>query len=306
MIKKLNKSNKESFISKAKNVHNDKYNYDKVNYINNKTKIIIICQEHGDFIQRPDNHLNGQNCPLCMSCNTMTFVKKSKIIHDNVYNYDKVNYINNSTKVIITCYKHGDFEQQPNSHLIGSGCPSCFGTKLSNTKEFIENSNRIHNNKYQYNKSKYISSKSKITITCSKHGDFEQRVKDHLRGSGCKKCKNSLGENKLERILRENNIIFEGQYWFEDLKDKNYLHFDIGVLDDNKKLKYLIEFNGAQHYQYVEYFHKTYQKFEIAKYRDQLKKDYCLKNNIPLYIIKYNENISEQMDIILKKEMINA
>ena len=49
----------EQFIEKARSIHGDKYNYSKVNYINNKTKVTITCSEHGDFEQIPYNHLQG-------------------------------------------------------------------------------------------------------------------------------------------------------------------------------------------------------------------------------------------------------
>lgn len=56
---------KEEFIKKAKQVHGNKYNYSKVEYVNNHIKVCIICLEHGEFWQTPNNHLNGKGCPMC-------------------------------------------------------------------------------------------------------------------------------------------------------------------------------------------------------------------------------------------------
>lgn len=104
----------EEFIEKAKAVHGDKYDYNKVNYINNHTQIIITCKIHGDFEQIPSNHLNGANCPWCSGKakhNLESFIKFSSEVHNNKYDYSKVNYIERRIKVLIGCPIHGDFLQ---------------------------------------------------------------------------------------------------------------------------------------------------------------------------------------------------
>ena len=114
------------FIEKANKIHNGKYNYDKVKYINAKEKIIINCLKHGDFLQTPNNHLNGKNCALCSSekpssrkKTTEQFIIEAIKIHGNEYNYNKVNYIDNSTKIEIICKIHESFFQRPSDHLNG-------------------------------------------------------------------------------------------------------------------------------------------------------------------------------------------
>ena len=88
-------------IEKAKDVHHSKYDYSKVNYINAKTKVCIICPEHGEFWQKPSMHvLQKQNCPKCALINTSEnrrktkeqFVEKAKQIHGDKYDYSKVEY----------------------------------------------------------------------------------------------------------------------------------------------------------------------------------------------------------------------
>lgn len=59
------KSNNDEFIKKAIKIHGEKYNYSKVNYVNAHTKVSIICPIHGDFLQTPNAHLNGEGCPIC-------------------------------------------------------------------------------------------------------------------------------------------------------------------------------------------------------------------------------------------------
>lgn len=123
----------EEFIQKAKAIHGDKYNYSKSIYKSNRNKIIITCLRHGDFIQLPQNHLQGIGCSKCRNedvgnrfrLNINKFVEKARTIHANKYDYSKVNYINGKTKITIVCPKHGDFIQSPNNHLSGRGCPKC-------------------------------------------------------------------------------------------------------------------------------------------------------------------------------------
>ena len=134
------KKTTEEIIKTANQIHNFKYDYSKTEYINIKQKICIIChekdefgEEHGEFWQTPDNHINGkQGCPKCaknINFTTDKFIKKSKLIHDNKYNYEYVNYNKISDKVIIICPDHGKFEQTMHNHLRGTGCPKCCQSK---------------------------------------------------------------------------------------------------------------------------------------------------------------------------------
>ena len=128
------KLTQEDFITKAKEVHGEnRYDYSKVDYINSATKVVIICSTHGEFLQDPNSHLKGRGCPHCanesagasLKSNTKEFITKAKSIHNNKYDYSKTEYVNNKTKVVIICPEHGDFEQVPNNHLNGIGCPKC-------------------------------------------------------------------------------------------------------------------------------------------------------------------------------------
>ena len=121
-----------TFIDKAKKIHGDKYDYSKVKYSNSKHKITIVCFEHGEFKQTPNNHLQGKGCSKCGGTKKLTteeFIEKAKLVHDNLFEYSKVNYLRNNLKVKITCSIHGIFEQQPDSHLQGIGCPICSASK---------------------------------------------------------------------------------------------------------------------------------------------------------------------------------
>ena len=190
------------FIEKAKKVHGDKYDYSKVEYVNSNIKVCIVCMEHGEFWQTPYSHLSGCGCPVCgkkksdkiKTLSLNEFIEKAKKIHGDKYDYSKVEYVNNSTKVCIICPKHGEFWQTPSSHLSGSGCKNCFEEKkktLHNlTKEqFIEKAKKVHGDKYDYSKVDYVNARTKVCIICPEHGEFWQDPYTHSIGGMCQKCR---------------------------------------------------------------------------------------------------------------------
>lgn len=124
----------EEWVEKASVVHNNKYDYSKVEYTCSKNKVKIICPVHGEFEQVANEHMRGKGCIKCFGRNVIkydkdSFIEKSNIVHNNRYIYNNVEYINCKKKVIITCPIHGDFEQTPDHHLRGQGCPICKNSK---------------------------------------------------------------------------------------------------------------------------------------------------------------------------------
>lgn len=123
----------EFFLEQAKNIHNDKYDYSKMKFVDLNTKITIICPEHGEFQQKPSKHIMGQGCGKCkkyklrgsFQLSQEEFIKRARKKHGNKYKYSKVKYVNAHKKIIIICPKHGEFHQEPNSHIYGNGCPKC-------------------------------------------------------------------------------------------------------------------------------------------------------------------------------------
>lgn len=121
------KKTTEQFVQEARLVHGDKYDYSKSDYKGKDIKVVIICPVHGDFTQRPHNHLQGQGCPKCSGhyMDTEYFKEKASKVHNYKYDYTKSEYKNQSEKVIITCPVHGDFLQTAHEHLSGNGCQKC-------------------------------------------------------------------------------------------------------------------------------------------------------------------------------------
>lgn len=288
------KLSSKEIIERFIKTHNNKYDYSLMDYKSLSNKIKIICKKHGVFEQRPSDHIKGNGCSKC-SGNVRNdreyFIQKSKEIHKEKYDYSLVEYINNCTKVIILCPIHGEFKQQPNNHISGQGCKECKKMKisLSNTNdknEIYDKLKKIHKN-LEIDITSYANNRSFLNCRCKFHGNFIKSYQSLLKGGGCIKCsgKKSKGEVIIENYLLHNNIDYIPQYKFNDCIYKRELLFDFYL----PKYNLCIEFNGKQHYYMSSKF--GIREFEEGKIRDEIKIKYCNDNNIPLLIIKWNENI---------------
>lgn len=227
-MKKSKTSTSEEFIKKANNVHKGKYEYNKVDYKNSQTKVIITCSKHGDFLQSPFHHLQGQGCPLCqkeklssrMKFTTQRFIDIANIVHNNYYSYEYTDYKDIWTKVIITCPQHGNFEQTPDNHLRGHGCPKC---NQSHLEEFVENILKENNIEYipQYKDCTIIGLKSidfylpkqNIAIECQ--GEQHFKSVDHFGG-------NKTLEETIRRDLDKFNELKDNEIKVIYVADKLY------------------------------------------------------------------------------------
>ena len=303
-----NQSNKkEGFIQKAKEIHGDKYDYSKVEYINNHTKVCIICPEHGEFWQKPIHHTQGKGCPYCGGTKKLTtkeFVEKAKQIHGDRYDYSKVDYISAETKVCIICPEHGEFWQTPHAHLNGHRCPNCFGNIKLTNEEFIKRSKQIHGDRYDYSKVDYISAETKVCIICPEHGEFWQTPHMHLSSQGCPNCntsKNSKIVQKVENKLNDLKIIYEKEKTFDWLVDKSHMYLDFFLPEYNVA----IECHGIQHFESVDFFGGNL-GFEERCKRDNLKFKLCSEKGIKIYYFadidcEYFEKIYCNEDLMIKE-----
>jgi hypothetical protein len=193
--------NKECLIRFNK-IHGDRYDYSKVIYLGIKIKVIIGCEEHGEFMQAPQKHWIGRGCPICANKKrnisiTKTkeyFVERAKNIHGDLYDYNKSNYISAQDKITINCHIHGDFIQKAYSHLNGRGCPKCRNNSNSKQEKEV----------LDYIKSLYS-------------GEIIENDRKILEGK------------ELDIVIPEKNIAIEycGLYWHSETmgKDRNY-HLD--------------------------------------------------------------------------------
>jgi Zn ribbon nucleic-acid-binding protein len=205
------------FIEKANLIHQNKFSYEKVVYINSHSKIEITCPEHGGFIQKPYSHINGQECNKCKGGVKYTaeeFIEKSKSNNGTKFSYLNINYVNSRTPIEIYCNKHKKyFKVTPHSHLLNnSGCDICTTEKLykNNTQrktpeQFLIDLKKVHGNKYNYEKVNYRLSRKKIVVTCLKHGDFETNANNFIMGANCPVC--SLENREDPRTITQEQFI---------------------------------------------------------------------------------------------------
>jgi hypothetical protein len=314
------KLTKDEFIKRAVLIHQDKYSYDSVVYVNNYTKVKIYCKAcQKYFEQTPKKHLEGYGCQECgkkyfsetYKYTREQFEEKARKIHHNKYNYKDVEYtgIFNNVKIFCNdCQK--TFIQTPHSHLAGHGCPYCHNKNTSercrsNTDEFIQKATKLFGNTFDYSLVKYETNLKKVKIICNTcHREFEQRPTNHLSGYGCPYCKSSKGELVVKQFLEDHSIEYIRQKRFNNCKDLKPLPFDFYLPTKN----ICIEYQGEQHFNKRFYYGKykdeilAEEAFNKQCSHDNIKREYCKINGIKLLTINYNDDIIER----LSKEMIGA
>jgi hypothetical protein len=300
----MKKLSDEELIKRFNKIHNNKFDYSLMNYKDINSKIKIICPIHGEFDQTVKNHLHGNDCFECSkrkkSKTTKNFINQANVVHNNFYDYSLTKYKNYLTKVKIICPIHGEFDEQPQEHISGSGCKKCGIEKTKaftvlGIDKFIEKSNKIHNNKFDYSKVNYINSYSKVEIICPKHGSFLQKPNDHISSkAGCPICKESKGERLVSSILTDYNINFVPQKSFSDLKHIRLLYYDFYL----PELNMCIEYDGEQHFKPILYWGNE-QEFKELQLKDKLKTEYCISNNISLLRLTYKDS-----DADVKKKVL--
>ena len=267
------------FLDKCREKHGDLYDYTGINYTNYHNTITIACKKHGVISITPKYHLNGVGCTQCsnmLSGNKRKtsldiFIKKCREKHGDSYDYSKVDYLNNNTKVDIICpkYGHGVFQQTPDKHLNrGSRCPICTGYYTLTTEEFIKKSKETHGDRYGYSNVDYINTNSIVIIFCEKHGNFPQNGRSHIRGAGCPQCANN-GYSKPQIIW----LNFLSKYYNIDIQhaenDGEYLIPETKYHADGfcKKNNTIYEFHG-------DYWHGNPMKFNPDDINEQSKKTF--------------------------------
>jgi len=192
------KDDLSTFIAKAKATHGDKYNYHLVEYTNSLTKVKIECDKGHIFEQTPNHHIGGDGCRKCRGYyrNIDDFISLSKEKFGDLFDYSNAVFVDMKTRLTLICKKGHEFNAVPEIHLreksLG-GCIECAKSlskeRMSYTQEqWIGLASTKHDNYYNYEKVKYISSQENIIIVCPTHGEFEQTPASHLGGAGCRAC----------------------------------------------------------------------------------------------------------------------
>lgn len=329
--------NRNSIIKKFKSIHGEKYDYSKVDFVKTTEKVCIICPIHGEFFQEPHAHIKGQGCPICgkekkrisKTYTTDEFIKKSKDIYGELYDYSKVEYLNSKKKVEIICRIHGGFLIEPNSHLQGKGCPKCgnmkkgknpnnklydFINKICGSENVIFEDNIIHvpNKKISFTIID-LHKGSEIKIKNTSHfldntEKFEKRgeqliqiYKDEWDNKNeiCKsRIKNFLGFSK-KIYARKCKVIKVDKYLSKKFLTENHIQGNVPSLivyglEYNNEIVSLMSFGGLRKNMGQKHNNESY---ELLRFCNKLGFSviggasklfsYFIKNNNPNKIISY-------------------
>ena len=301
------KKDTEQFVKEAQAIY-PQYDYSKVEYINCRTPVEVICPEHGPKWVNPKEHIGAQRIH-CHACTMQENYEKRKISTEqwiekvltkrpefiDQFDYSFVNYWNDKTPVKIRCIEHDEmFEVQPRSHIkaVYGGCTDCLSNHhktqtLLDSERFIQKSIDVFgDDTFIYDKVDYIDMRTEITLTCKEHSyTFSTTPFNHLRNTfgGCDECvkdNTSSYEKTTRNILENMEIFFIEQKTFENCKYKKMLPFDFYLPD----LNILIECQGEGHYFPVNFGgisdEEAQENFELGQIRDQIKRDFCQKYDI--------------------------
>jgi hypothetical protein len=183
-------------------VHGSCYDYSNLIFKGSKEKVEITCKRHGAFWQNHNAHLNGAGCPACARLRTTESVKInqetaiSNLVakHGDRYDYSDVVYRGAMHPIDIICKIHGPFSQVYSNHLSGRNCGKCANKSRANnktldTETFIKKAQKVHGNKFCYDKVDYKGWRDKVSILCNNcRCYFEQEPNSHLNGKGCREC----------------------------------------------------------------------------------------------------------------------
>ena len=191
------------------------------------------------------------------------------------------------------------------SHLVTGHTKSCgcYRVKTTRKEKMIDLTGRVINKltveRYLYSKKHPSGASSPMWLCMCECGSRTVVSTGELLSNGTKSCgclAASKRELEIREWLKEHNIKYTTEQKFDDLCLNGPLRYDFAIFDDNSKLRCLIEHYGVQHYKDNSPVGFGKQQREIT---DKIKQDYCKSHNIPLYIIKYTENIPERLNKII-------
>lgn len=269
-------------------------------YVGVFDKIKCKCKICGyEFERSPNNIYRSNECPKCMS----TRVGKSQMLNYKDF-INKINKIDKSVKVMsdyngtrekvkLECLRCKHEWESRATDLYKKNrtlCPICnknlkIAEQTKTHNEFLEEVEKLNLDITLLNK--YQTKRQKIKYRCNKCGnESEVYPSSLLSGSSCAICKvKSKGEDFIYNYLKKKNIKFETQFKIKECSLKKELPFDFAIFS-KKSLIALIEYNGKQHYEPINWFGGE-QQFLLQQRRDKIKLDYCISNNIPLIEIPY-------------------
>lgn len=244
-----NRLGQEAFLTKAKDVHNGRYDYGKVVYEHGRKAVVIVCPVHGEFKQLPQVHLSGSGCKACFTdkhrSNTSEFVSKARTLHGDKYDYDKVVYTTSKVKVEIVCKDHGSFWMTPNSHLADrQGCRRCRESKGEiRIRQFLELHGIRFDQEYRLGLSRYRYDffLSDLGVLIEFQGQQHFRPIEVFGGQAAFEetqkrdfIKNKLATKYKLKLLKPDYLLLKEDRLERFLK-RHLLKADSGIMTGNKK-----------------------------------------------------------------------
>lgn len=308
------KGGKVDEMGKIKN-HNDfcefveSQNYKLLSpYIKSNIKVSLQCPENHIFEMKPANFKFGQRCPECYKLNKrlncrLTYEHVKSFIEDAGYKLLSKTYETAHEKLLVRCPEGHEYEVQYANFYSGKRCPECYikskSKELSHSYKYIND--YFDEFGYKLLSKEYKNNKKLLLVQCPEGHLWKVRFDNFYSGQRCPNCIETKGEQKISNYLVSSNIKYIPQHKYNDCRYKNPLAFDFYLLDYNT----CIEYQGEQHYFPVDFAGKgekwAEKQFKLNQKRDQIKREYCNKNNIKLIEIPYWE--FNDIDKILDKEL---
>lgn len=284
-------------------------------YINANTKMKFICNKHKEHGVQEITYGHLMYKRGCKYCSYDELSNKLKHSYDYVKNKFQEkglvliskDYINNETPMKFICKKHysNGVQSAPFVNLLqGYGCVYCANesTKLKQMishDEFVEKVNYLHDDVVVL--SKYNGMNRLVKYQCKKCSHIWETTAASvcITGTGCPHCCSSKGERLVASILNKLSIKYVTQQKFDGLIGLGcgYLSYDFYIPNYNL----LIEFQGKQHYEYVNLFHKDYSDFVKQQKHDVIKRNYATNNGINLLEINYRDYPNKVEEILKNK-----
>lgn len=235
------------------------------------------------------------------------FISRAAKLHNNKYDYSKTTYKTMHDNIVVSCPLHGDFEVMACNHVkvlntghSPSGCPTCGVDHVRQRNKrgiipfatFVKRADEVHDVQFSYVEEGYEGVNKKITIICPTHGEFRQIGYNHLRGSGCPRCKNSRGETIIAKTLSRGGYVFRQHHKVPTLRGVRggHLEFDFYV----PSYDLYIEYDGEHHFSPTKYNKTTSDAeakrvFERTQEHDKKKQEFVDMVGKSLLRIPYTE-----------------
>lgn len=272
-------------------------------YKNGQSTLLFECDQGHQYMQKWMLFKNGHRCS---KCHKIKLSNQFKIPELEVLEYFEsrnfnfisweTKYVNQLSKVNLKCaFGHSFTTDTASLKNKLKMCPKCRLEKIKNegspkrlAYEFVKNFVEvISKSNYKLLSENYKNTNLKLSFECDKGHCFNMSFSDFKNeGSRCPSCKLSKGEKEIRELFIEYRINYKEQYSFVDCVNVYPLPFDFAVFNEKNELIGIVEYDGIQHFEPVEYFGGV-EKFAKGIKNDKIKSEYCIKHNIFLLRIPY-------------------